>query len=72
MATNDHTLIWEAFQHKDKPVMKLNEFHDKFRMLSENQIEILAMVSADEHEKNAAMHWLEQQRSCISSTLISD
>lgn len=71
MATNDHTLIWEAFQHRNKPVIEANQFHDKFSMLSENQIEILAMVSADEHEKNAARHWL-QQRQASTSTLISD
>lgn len=71
MATDDHTLIWEAFQHRNKPVIETNRFHDKFSMLSENQIEILAMVSADEHEKNAAKHWLQQQQSS-NTTLISD
>lgn len=71
MTTDDHTLIWEAFQHRNKPVVDTNQFHNKFSMLSENQIEILAMVSADEHEKNAARHWL-QQRQARATTLISD
>lgn len=71
MATNDHTLIWEAFQHRNEPTVTVDQFHRKFSMLSENQIEILAMVSADQHEKNAAKLWLIQNRPSVTS-LISD
>jgi hypothetical protein len=69
MIKDDHVLIWEAFENKHKPTVSINTFSEKFNLLSENQIEILAMVSEDEDEKNAARDWLSKTRETALSLL---
>ena len=71
MISDDHTLIWEAFTHKHAPVVNGNKYSDKFSMLTENQIEIIAMASQNEEEKNAASAWLGKMQS-TPAVLLSD